>query len=47
MRVDMIYDLRRKSKDYVYGIWVYKVLGKWKGFYRVKNGIAISSLALP
>ena len=27
----------RKSKDYVYGIWVYKVLGIWKGYYRVKN----------
>ena len=22
--------LRRKSEDYVYGIWVYKVLGIWK-----------------
>ena len=22
----------RKSKDYVYGIWLYKVLGIWKGF---------------
>ena len=27
----------RKSKDYVYGIWVYKALGIWKGYYRVKN----------
>ena len=27
----------RKGKDYVYGIWVYKVLGIWKGYYRVKN----------
>ena len=27
----------RKSKDYVYGIWVYKVLGIWNGYYRVKN----------
>ena len=26
-----------KSKDYDYGIWVYKVLGIWKGFHRVKN----------
>ena len=26
----------RKSKDYVYGIWVYKVLGIWKGYYRLK-----------
>ena len=26
----------RKSKDYVYGIWVYKVLGVWKCYYRVK-----------
>ena len=23
--------LKRKSKDYVYGIWVYKALGIWKG----------------
>ena len=29
--------LIRKSKDYAYGIWVYKVLGTWKGYYRVKN----------
>ena len=27
----------RKSKGYVYSIWVYKVLGIWKGYYRVKN----------
>ena len=27
----------RKSKDYVYGKWVYKVLGIWKGYYRVKK----------
>ena len=27
----------RKSKDYVYGIWVYKVLGIWKCYYRVKT----------
>ena len=27
--------LLRKSKDYVYGIWVHKVLGR-KGYYRVK-----------
>ena len=27
----------RKSKDYVYGIWMYKVLGIWKDYYRVKN----------
>ena len=24
--------LLRKSKDYVYGIWVYKALGIWKGY---------------
>ena len=29
----------RKSKDYVYGIRVYKVLGVWKGYYRVKKKI--------
>ena len=27
----------RKSKDYVYGIWVYKALDVWKGYYRVKK----------
>ena len=27
----------RKSKDDVYGIWVYKVLGIWEGHYRVKK----------
>ena len=32
------YDIStRKSKDYVYGILVYKVLGIWKGYYRVIN----------
>ena len=30
---------RRKSKDYVYGIWVYKVLGIWEGYYRVKKSL--------
>ena len=29
----------RKSKDYVYGIWGYKVLGIWKGYYRVKKSL--------
>ena len=32
----------RKSKDYVYGIWVYKVLGIWKGYYRVKKSLVSS-----
>ena len=27
----------RKSKDYVYGIWMYKALDIWKGYYRVKK----------
>ena len=27
----------RNNKDYVYGIWVYKVLDIWKGYYRVKK----------
>ena len=31
----------RKSKDYVYGIWVYKVLGIWKGYYRVKKSLVL------
>ena len=31
--------LLRKSKDYVYGIWVYKALGIWKGYYRVKKSL--------
>ena len=29
--------LIRKNKDYVYGIWVYKALDIWKGYYRVKK----------
>ena len=29
----------RKSKDYVYGILVYKVLGIWKGYYRVQESL--------
>ena len=29
----------RKSKDYVYCIWVYKALGIWKGYYRVKKSL--------
>ena len=32
-------NLKRKSKDYVYGIWVYKVLGIWKGYYRVNKSL--------
>ena len=35
--VDATEQLMRKSKDNVYGIWVYKVLGMWKGDYRVKK----------
>ena len=31
--------LVRKSKDYVYGIWVYKALDIWKGYYRVKKSL--------
>ena len=31
--------LVKKSKDYVYGIWVYKALGIWKGYYRVKKSL--------
>ena len=27
----------RKTKDYVYGIWLYNALGIWKGYYRVKK----------
>ena len=30
----------RKSKDYVYGIRVYKALGIWKGYYRVKKSLS-------
>ena len=29
----------RKGKDYVYGIWVYKSLDIWKGYYRVKKSL--------
>ena len=31
--------LIRKSKDFVYGIWVYKALDIWKGYYRVKKSL--------
>ena len=31
--------LIRKSKDYIYGIWVYKALGIWKGYHRVKKSL--------
>ena len=31
--------LIRTSKDYVYSIWVYKALGIWKGYYRVKKSL--------
>ena len=34
----------RKSKDYVYGIWVYKVLGIWKGYYRVNKKSLVSCM---
>ena len=37
--VTLLYQLIRKSKDYVYGIWVYKALGIWKGYYRVKKSL--------
>ena len=36
----MVYDgyyVIRKSEDYVYGKWGYKLLGIWKGYYRVKK----------
>ena len=29
----------RKSKDYVYGIWMCKALGIWKGYYKVKKSL--------
>ena len=32
-------ELLRKSKDYVYGIWVYKVLGIWKFYHRVTKSL--------
>ena len=31
--------LIRKGKDYVHGIWVYKVLDIWKGYYTVKRSL--------
>ena len=34
---DWCLSLIRKSKDYVSDIWVYKVLGIWKCYYRVKK----------
>ena len=36
-RYDMIWCELRKNKDYVYGIWLYKVLGIWQGYYKVKK----------
>ena len=36
---DILCSWIRKSKDYVYGIWVYKALGIWKGYYRVKKSL--------
>ena len=32
----------RKCKDYIYGIWVYKVHGLWKVYYRVKKSLVSS-----
>ena len=29
----------RISKDYVCGIWVYKLLGIWKGYYGVNKSL--------
>ena len=37
--LDQYSDMIRKSKDYVYGIWVYKALDIWKGYYRVKKSL--------
>ena len=37
-------ELIRKSKDYVYGKWVYKVLGIWKGYYKVKKSSLVSCM---
>ena len=37
-KISMIHCIR-KSKDYVYGIWVYKALDIWKGYYRVKKSL--------
>ena len=34
--------LVRKSKDYVYGIWVYKILSIWKGYHRIKTKTLVS-----
>ena len=31
------YNPTRKSQDYVYGVWVCKLLGIWNGYYRVKK----------
>ena len=31
----------RKNKDYVYGSWLYKALGIWKGYYRVKRSLVL------
>ena len=36
-RFSLLWKLIRKSKDYVYGMWVYKALDIWKGYYWVKK----------
>ena len=36
-RYDVIWYELRKNKDYVYGIWLYKVLGIRQGYYKVKK----------
>ena len=38
--LNVLTSLIRKSKDYVYGIWVYKVLCIWQIYYRVKQIIS-------
>ena len=38
-RSHFMYKSVRKSKDYIYGIWVYKALDIWKGYYRVKKSL--------
>ena len=37
--INQLWASLRKSKDYVYGIWVYKALDIWKGYYRVKKSL--------
>ena len=45
-QTNMMNYISKKNKDYVYGILVYKILGIWKGYSRVKYCYDIHSESL-